>query len=227
MADELKPGMVQCEITGQWLPEDEVVTIQGMRVGSEGKQILLDKLKSGASLPGELEVASGWNRFGAMVVDNLVIMAITIPLKVGVTLAVNGGTMQTTGSGAAAAEGLVNIVTIALAMAYFTLMHARRGQTLGKIVAKIKVVRDNGSPIDFRMSLIRSVGYQGPALLGAFITGIAIGPGMIMVAGAGVIISVLSGLYVFVSAIMALMDKSKQLTIHDRIAGTRVIRVAQ
>lgn len=224
MADELKPGMVQCEVTGKWLPEDEVVTIQGMRVGAEGKQILLDKLKSGAALPGEIEVAGSGNRFGAMVVDNLVIMAVTIPLKIAVTLVVNGGTMQTTGSAAAAAEGLANVVTIVLAMAYFTLMHARRGQSLGKIVAKIKVIRDNGGPIDFRTAMIRSVGYQGPALLGAFITGIAIGPGLIMLAGAGVIVSVLSGLYVFVSAIMALMDKSKQLTIHDRIAGTRVVR---
>jgi len=55
MATELSapPGMGRCEVTGQVVPEDELVLIHGQRVCAEGKAILLERLKAGEAMPGE------------------------------------------------------------------------------------------------------------------------------------------------------------------------------
>ena len=227
MADELRPGMVQCEVTGKWLPEDEVVTIQGVRVGAEGTQILLDKLKSGAALPGEMETPGAGRRFGAMFLDNLMLTVATTPLKLLIAMVlVTGASQSGNNTAGAAIDGLAGLITIGMAFAYFTLMHAKSGQTVGKKAAKLKVVRLDGKPIDLRTSVIRTAVYQGPGLVGAVMVSLAISPGLSAVALVGGVISILSLVYLLVTAIMALVDKSKQQAIHDRVAGTRVIRLS-
>lgn len=52
--------------------------------------------------------------------------------------------------------GLVGLVVF---LAYFTIPLALLGQTLGKSIMKIKVVKPDGSSINFLTALIRSFGY--------------------------------------------------------------------
>ena len=40
---------------------------------------------------------------------------------------------------------------------YFALLEGSRGQTIGKMVTKIKVVREDGKPIDMNQALIRNL----------------------------------------------------------------------
>ena len=42
--------MVQCAITGQWVPDDEIITLQGHRVCADGKLELLERLRSGQGI---------------------------------------------------------------------------------------------------------------------------------------------------------------------------------
>ncbi len=47
LANQAVPPMAQCEISGEWVPADELVTFQGKRVSAAGKRMLLDRLSSG------------------------------------------------------------------------------------------------------------------------------------------------------------------------------------
>jgi uncharacterized RDD family membrane protein YckC len=42
-------------------------------------------------------------------------------------------------------------------MGYFALMEGSRGQTIGKMITKIKVVREDGRPIDMNQALVRNI----------------------------------------------------------------------
>jgi uncharacterized RDD family membrane protein YckC len=42
-------------------------------------------------------------------------------------------------------------------IAYFTLLEGSKGQTVGKMITKIKVVREDGSPIDMSQAFTRNI----------------------------------------------------------------------
>jgi len=49
------------------------------------------------------------------------------------------------------------IVTFIIYIAYFTYLEGTRGQTIGKMAMKIRVVREDGSPIDIGTAFIRNI----------------------------------------------------------------------
>ena len=204
------PGMAQCSVTGKWVPEDEIVTLHGQRVCAEGKAILLERLRSGEAMPGELEKPTILRRFGSIFLDGLII---GIPTAIA-SAVVTGGRQD-----AFIPTGIVTLLSGVVYIVYFGAMHAASGQTLGKKAGKIKVVRDaDGGAIDSSMAYIRAIAYAGPNV----ITGLAYftqSPGLILV------ISVVVGLYGLADVIMALVDRARQRSLHDRIAGTRVVDV--
>jgi hypothetical protein len=53
--------LVQCDVTGKWVSPDDTVEFQGFRVCAEGKEILLDRLRSGESIaPGLWSGSDVW-----------------------------------------------------------------------------------------------------------------------------------------------------------------------
>ena len=112
-------------------------------------------------------------------------------------------------------EGTVSsvIVSHALVLLYLAGMWAWRGQTLGKMIMGIKVVSADGGPVGIGKALIRGMIfflYYIPAtFLGVFLIG-------------------LTGVYLFVGAVMIIVlllirRSETKMAPHDRIAGTRVI----
>ena len=51
---------------------------------------------------------------------------------------------------------LLNMIFIVVGFAYFVIMEGSRGQTVGKMVLGIKVVKEDGSPCDVHAALIRN-----------------------------------------------------------------------
>ena len=219
-------GMVQCEITGKWVPQDEIITIEGRQVCAEGKAELLDRLKSGERLPGELERPSVLRRLGAMIVDGIVMGVVNY--SIGFLIlgsALFGAAQATTAAGITVGFGVWQLGSIVILTAYYTLMHGKYGQTLGKMAVKIKVLNGNGSPISMNTAFLRFIYYNGPAMIGMIIISIsAIIGSDVLVMVSGVINSV-AGIYILVSAIMAIVDREQQRAIHDRLAKTRVVGV--
>ena len=232
MSDQATPppagpaGTVQCEITRQWVPEDEIITIQGHRVCAEGKAELLERLRSGELMPGELERPTVLRRFGCAFLDGLILGIINAALGVMVVGAAfagagaPGGTNPLGGTFAA-----LQVVLAAISLLYYTLLHGKYGQTLGKMAGKLKVVNDDGSPISMGTAFVRALYWQGPGVVASLILAAEI----VMRATPTMTISQTFNfvvlIYIVTSIVMALMDRAQQRAIHDRLAKTRVIRL--
>ena len=209
----LPPGMGQCSVTGAIVPEDELVTIQGQRVCAEGKAILLDRLRAGETLPGEVEKPTVLRRFGAILLDSI-ILSLTCAAIGAVIGAIN---YKTIGQPNNPLFGVISLIAFVITTAYFTLLHGTRGQTVGKMAAGLRVVNNtDNSPISMQTALLRAFYYTGPNLVSSVVL-FSMNATLINVA------TVVVWLYGLVNLICALVDSDRQRSLHDRLAGTRVI----
>jgi uncharacterized RDD family membrane protein YckC len=205
---ELEPPTGLCAVTGKIVPEDELVTIQGQRVCAEGKAILLERLKTGEAMPGEFMRPTVMRRFGCIFLDGLIIV---------VPFSILSGILATPRKDTFLA-GLVSIISTAVALIYYGQMHGTKGATIGKMAGKTRVVNLDGSPIDLKTGYVRAIAYVGPT----FLTGIAAISAQAMVVNVAAIIV---GVWGLADTLFALFDRIQQRSLHDRVAGTRVIQV--
>ena len=121
---------------------------------------------------GEVVYAGFWKRVAAYVIDGLV-----VGIAGGILGAIVGGVLgalMSTGSNGLGGsfifiQVITNVVSIALAAAYYAGFHASSSQaTLGKMAVGIKVVRSDGS----RISVARGVGRYFATFLSTLILGI-------------------------------------------------------
>ncbi len=120
-------------------------------------------------------------RFVAILIDAIILAIITgiitapfnTPSSISVTNATGSLMISTTPNPLAAIGGLISVV---IDFVYFTWLQGARGQTVGKMAVKIKVVREDGSKIDYVdaavrtiLLLIDAIPYVIPFLLGAIL----------------------------------------------------------
>ncbi|MBI4584423.1 MAG: RDD family protein [Planctomycetes bacterium] len=227
---ELSPefaGMVKCAVTGKWVPVDEIVEIQGLRVCAEGKEVLLSRLKSGEAPPGQLERPSSWRRIGCMILDNFfmsIIFGIFYGIFIFAYLIRQGDLMAPAAN--LKMQVFAGFVGSAFFIAYFAFFHGWRGQSIGKMAGRIRVVKLDGSPVEVRTAFLRAVYYIAPNFLPA-LAGVVfsqlVNPddAMIFVGFTSLFVY----LYWFANCVVALVDRDKQQAIHDRLAKTRVVMV--
>ena len=213
------PGMAQCSITKKWFPEDEVVTFQGQLVSAEGKQILLDRLRTGADAPGALLRPGTAARFWCIFLDLMLlgVLGFIVEIAVGMRLweprRYNRLEHQ--------ALGLV-VVTIELFLyiLYFGNLHGWKGKTLGKMAGHLCVVNLDGTPISKTKAFIRAAVFQFGLIMVLLATfaGLLTGNKSLFTWGVCV-----SWVWFLLDGVMALADTRMQRSLHDRICGTRVI----
>jgi len=170
--------------------------------GIEEKPILFDP-PAGMAVPDEDAVAAPvskggfWIRSLAYLIDSVILEFLSLILIVVGMLA-----MSMSPSGLAALDedrimGLLGpyyLFSTIITILYFTYFHGSIGQTPGKMLCGLKVVRVNGEPLGFARALLRWAGYLPSSLV--------FGLGFLWIA----------------------WDRNKQAW-HDKIAGTRVIRL--
>ena len=219
--DARQQNLVQCEVTGEMVPADETVVISGRRVSARGKQILLEQLRTGDAMPGEYEAPGSLRRFGCAVLDGLIGMVVGLVVVFG-GLAALGNSANITEADVRLTF-LLQLIAGLIVMAYFVFLHGTRGQTLGKMAGKIKVVQNaDSSPIGMGTALIRALAFNGPNLA---VTAVALVLPLSMITEAFGIVNLLNifaGVYTIANAITVLVHPQKR-AIHDLIAGTRVI----
>lgn len=211
------PGMAQCSITKKWFPEDELVTFQGQLVSAEGKQILLDRLQTGASAPNELMRPGILRRFGCIFLDGIVlgVVGLVLDLLLGLSFFGYAGTAQ-----GSLMAGMGNLLSVAAAILYFGLLHGWNGQSLGKRVGNLRVINMDGTPISKSKAFARALAYTFGNVLIALTLFVGLLTKNMTVFALG---SVLAGVWGLTDCIMALVDTRMQRSLHDRICGTRVI----
>ncbi len=135
--------------------------------------------------------AGFWLRFVAVFIDAIIVVAIQFVL--GFFLALAGAKVGR--GGTEAMGGLLMIFGYVISFAYYIILTGHGGQTLGKMILRIQVVRTDGTSIGYGKAFFREV-------IGKFISGIIFAIGYLMAA----------------------FDDQKQ-ALHDRMARTYVIKL--
>ncbi len=211
-------GMAQCSITKKWFPEDELVTFQGQLVCAEGKQILLDRLQTGALAPNEFVRPGVWRRIGCIFfIDGILLGAVGLVLDYpfGITL----GTPVADPT-LISRRIIASILGLAVVILYFGLLHGWKGQSLGKMVGNLRVINMDGTPISKPKAFARALTYTFGNVLFVLTLLIGLLSKNIALIGWG---SGLAGVWELTDCIMALADTRMQRSLHDRICRTRVI----
>lgn len=186
---DVSEGVQPCARCGNGFCTDCVVMIHGQPYCATCKTEKLLDVQSGTDF-GQLALATIGRRFAAMWIDRAIFIV------AGLLIMVAGAVTLKDDSTAFMVTILSGVAIIFVGLiVYEGLMLSRRGQTLGKIALKIKVVRPDGSPIT---------------------TGQAWGRAVLR----GIMVHILA----LLNYIPALATKEKTC-IHDLVAGTRVVRV--
>lgn len=119
------------------------------------------------SLPGHHPFAGFWSRAAARMIDLLIIIAAFNLIYLIDRLGSDAGLWtgmgldegSPTGAGFAMANVLRGLFFLAFPVFYYVYLHATYGQTFGKMAMKIKVVNEDGTPLDYRKAFLRWLGY--------------------------------------------------------------------
>lgn len=140
-------GGMLCAECGKSFAADEVVKFGDRYVCAACKPTFVQRMQEGAVIAGALDYASFGVRFGAKILDGLILWVV----NTGLTFAL-GMALGATNSDPAAAVGLLAAtvgVQVLINVAYGTFFLGRFGATPGKMACKIKVVRPDGSPLTY------------------------------------------------------------------------------
>jgi uncharacterized RDD family membrane protein YckC len=152
---EVIQGLHPCSRCGKTYCGDCLVELKGARFCARCKSEEVKDIQSGID-SAELPLAGVGRRFVAMIVDSICLWAVTIPLAFAF-----GFFAATAGPvGPEPAMGLqlgVQALIMGIFFLYDGLMIQMRGQTLGKMVLKIKVVSPDGSAIAPGQAWIRAI----------------------------------------------------------------------
>jgi len=110
--------------------------------------------------------AGFWIRLFARVIDLILILATFNLFYLGDRMGADAGLWAPSGFGEGfwfdrlSAENVVRIVFFVFFPAfYYVYLHGAFGQTFGKMALRIKVVNEDGSPLDYRKAFLRWLGY--------------------------------------------------------------------
>ena len=191
--------MVVCTVSGKSVPKDEAVQIGGAWISQAHKAEYLQTLKEGVSLPGARHYAGFWIRFGAKIIDGLII-GIPGALIQGAVMAL---LIHATAKGAAAdskpvflAMGVSFLINFSLGVSYSVFMVGKYGATLGKMACGLRVVRAGGDPLGYGLAAGRYFA------------------------------ELLNAITLYIGYLMVAFDDEKR-GLHDRICNTRVIKKAR
>ena len=146
-----------------------------------------------ASPLNEQSYAGFWIRVLAYLLDSVLLITVQTALSLLINLTI--GMLGIATEGDPAINTIIWLFGAVLSISYAVFFTGYCGQTPGKMVLRIKVIRTDGSPINYGRAALREV-------LGKFISSILLGIGYLMVA----------------------FDNRKQ-GLHDKIADTYVIKL--
>ncbi|MDQ3932825.1 MAG: RDD family protein [Actinomycetota bacterium] len=104
------------------------------------------------------------------------------------------------------------LVTLTVHLGYWTLLEGRGGQSVGKLVLRIRAVREDASSLDYMTALKRHVIFYLPQVLG-WVPSLVV----LVLAGTTQVVLMLAGLVTY------MIDEPLRQGFHDKFAGTIVV----
>lgn len=164
---------------------------------------------------------TGWRRFWAMIFDAIILFAVMASLA----MPIEGGNQDNL-----ALKAALDYTTTLFSILYYILMHAAFGQTLGKMITGVKVVRNSDfNPISFRHALMRDIVplvfiIVSIAMVNYFDIGIADDKKASLQVPMIVVITVMVQFIWPLLELVTMLFNRRRRAIHDFIAGTVVTR---
>ncbi|HEX4251387.1 MAG TPA: RDD family protein [Pseudonocardia sp.] len=195
---------------------------QGPPPGHLGQQAAPGYQQGGAPAPVQQpDIADWWQRLVARIIDGVGFMIVQWTLT-SIFYALFGpsfdaDTFQFRGSWILPAV-LAGVVSGLLYAGYDYYMHGKFGATLGKMALKLKLAQVDRSPVTQAVVLKRALLYPGVFAL----TGLIAGLGLFALSLGSwllVLVTVADGIFV-------LIDQTSRQSLHDRLAGTVVLKTA-
>lgn len=188
-----------CVECGKAFNQSEMIQYQNSWICAACKPVFFQKLKEGITTPGAMEYGGFWIRFGAKIIDGIVLWVINSIVSIPLNLMMFRSITMSAESTPRDVSGLMGymavsyIVSFSIMFGYSMFFLGKYGATPGKMACKLKVVTSDGGKISYLRALAR------PAA------------------------EFLSSIILCVGYIMAAFDSEKR-ALHDRICDTRVIR---
>ena len=163
-------GEMACSQCGRAFPAADLIRHGELRICAECKPVFLQRLKEGAALPRQLVYAGFWIRFGARLIDGIILYVVNAVVH----LPFQASMMTTRPSDAVAFLGLAGILfalQVAFGIAYEVFFVGRYGATPGKMACRLKIVMPDGSPVTYGRAFARYFAYilSGITLMIGFI----------------------------------------------------------
>lgn len=187
-----------CVECGRIFPVADTISYGNARVCAGCKPIFVQKLSEGivpnvSYAPGTLNYAGFWIRFGAKLIDNIVLMAfLIIPFIILGVMSARSGKSSDISPIFTLFQVLLQLGFIFLNILYTTFFLGKYGATLGKMACSLRVVDAQGRKLTYGRALGRGAA------------------------------EVLSGIVCNIGYIIAAFDDEKR-ALHDHIASTRVV----
>lgn len=201
-------GGAYCAQCGRPGSPDEMVRYGDAYVCAECKPLFFQRIREGVNVSSEVVYAGFWIRFCAYIIDLIVLIVLGIPFRFLLVANIRAERAPETFSegfmqGLQAAQQLSPYLVALLVMTllYHVFFHGRFGQTPGKMLLKLRVVKPGGEPITYLNAFGR---FCASHLIDR--------------------VPLIGWIISLVGHIMAGVDIEKR-ALHDRIAGTRVIYV--
>jgi uncharacterized RDD family membrane protein YckC len=151
-----------CTECGGVFPADDLIRHENARVCVKCKPAFLQKLAEGAEFKTSMRYAGFWLRFGAVLLDGIILFVVNLGL--GMLIGLSATQAIGTEQGSIALLLIVYTIQLAVGISYETIMIGKFGATVGKMACKIHVVTANGD----KVSYARAFGRYFAKLLSAF-----------------------------------------------------------
>ena len=147
-------SQAQCSQCGRVLPADEVIRLEGFNVCAACKPLLLQKMRQGMSpaygafgvLPARY--AGFWIRFGAVFLDGLIMLPVSLILNFGAAFLYPAALVYDPRRGIAP-QLIYQAVAMSIQIIYDVFFTGRFGGTPGKLICGLRVVRSDGSRVTY------------------------------------------------------------------------------
>ncbi len=144
----------QCHECGNVFPQEEMIRFQNAWVCANCKPIFAQKLREGTVLADEMVYAGFWIRFGAKLIDGLILGMVGGFIVVGV------GALLFTSIDSGSEIGvvlniLIQAMSLMIGVGYTTYFLGRYGATPGKMMLGLKVVTSDGGSVSYARAVGR------------------------------------------------------------------------
>ncbi len=143
--DTIPAPQATCSQCYRQFPETDLIRYQDSWVCASCKPLFFQKLKEGGAIPGRLEYANFWPRFGAKLIDSIIMNVASGIVQFGLIIPAMFLTKNETLQGAAYIIGYV--LSLAINVGYSVYFLVKYSATPGKMALGLKVVTAEGEPL--------------------------------------------------------------------------------